>query len=262
MKPPLLPPLALALAAVLPVLAPDTLRAQIALTSLGTLYSENFDTLGTSAAAALPTHWLMTAAGKSTVSWSDPTNVSATSQAASTGSPTSGGRYNWGQSASDRAVGFMTSGSYASPNSLLVHFANATGATIDSLELSFDYERYRLNTAAAAVTFFHSTDGSTWTAAAAGDSGALTTGASTYDFANLVSSVTRSVTLSALNLAPGASFYLRWNFSTNGANSQGLGLDNFSLTASAVPEPSTYAAVAGVAALTGAVWHRRRRRES
>jgi hypothetical protein len=251
---------AVALTALSLALAPHPLRAQIAIPAFGILYSENFDSIGTSATAALPTHWLMTAAGKSTVSWSDPTNVSATTHAASSGSPTSGGRYNWGQTASDRAVGFMTSGSYASPNSLLVHFANATGSLIDSLDLSFDYERYRLNSAAAAVTFFHSTDGSTWTAATAGDSGSLTTGASTYDFANLVSSNTRTVTLSALNLAPGASLYLRWNFSTNGANSQGLGLDNFGLTASAVPEPSTYAACAGIAALAGAIWHRRRRR--
>ena len=75
-----------------------------------------------------------------------------------------------------------------------------------------------------------------------------------------MSSLATSVTLTSLNLSHGSEVYLRWSFNTNGANSQGLGLDNFSLTASAVPEPSTYAAIAGAAALFGAMWHRRRRR--
>lgn len=242
--------------------APRFLSAQIAIPALGTPVTENFDSLGTTATASLPAHWRLTAAGTASVSWSDVTHVTATTHAASSGSPTSGGRYNWGQSASDRALGFMTSGSYASPNSILAQFANATGSVIDELSVSFDYERYRLNTSAASVNFFYSLDGSAWTAASAGDSGALTTGASSYDFTNLVSSTTRSTTLGALNLAPGASFYLRWSFNTNGANSQGLGLDNFSLTASAVPEPSTYAALAGTSALLGAFWHRHRRRLS
>ena len=134
-----------------------------------------------------------------------------------------------------------------------------TGSTIDQLNLSFDYERYRINTAAASINFFHSTDGTTWTAAPGGDSGAFSTGTSTYGFAPLISSDSKSVTLTALNLSPGSAFYLRWEFDTTGMNSQGLGLDNFSLTASAVPEPSTYAAIAGAAALIGASWHRRRR---
>ncbi|MBM3854465.1 MAG: PEP-CTERM sorting domain-containing protein, partial [Verrucomicrobia bacterium] len=86
------------------------------------------------------------------------------------------------------------------------------------------------------------------------------TGSSSYGFTTLVSSQSRSVTLSSLDLNPDSAFYLRWHFNTTGSNSQGLGLDNFSLTASAVPEPSTYAAIAGAAALLGAAWHRRRLR--
>ena len=99
-----------------------------------------------------------------------------------------------------------------------------------------------------------------WNAATSGDSGPLSTGTSSYGFTTLVSSDSRTVTLTSLNLDPGAVFYLRWNFSTTGANSQGLGLDNVRLTASAVPEPSTYAAIAGAGALLGAAWHRRRQK--
>jgi hypothetical protein len=242
------------------VLFSANLPAQIAITALGTAITENFDSIGATATASLPADWLMTAAGNTAVSWADPTNLTATTLQASSGSPTGGGRYNWGQSPTDRAIGFMTSGSYASPNSILAHFSNNTGSAIDQLSVSFDYERYRINTAPAAVSFLYSTDGATWIAAPGGDSGAFSTGASAYGFGTLVSSVPASVTLSALNLGPGADFYLRWIFATNGSNSQGLGLDNFSLTASAVPEPSTWAAIAGVTALLGAIWQRRRQR--
>ncbi|MBI5691354.1 MAG: hypothetical protein HZC55_14815 [Verrucomicrobia bacterium] len=234
------------------------LYGQVAITALGTPVLENFDSLGTSATALLPAHWRVTAAGDTSVTWANPANLTATSAQASSGSPTSGGRYNWGQSATDRAIGFMTSTNYASPSSLLAHFSNQTGTTIGQVTVSFDYERYRLNTSAASINFFYSTDGSSWTAVAAGDSGAFSTGASTYGFGTLVSSDTRSFTLDSLNLAAGSSLFLRWAFVTNGSNSQGLGLDNFSLTASAIPEPSTYAAAAGAAALVIAVRRRRR----
>jgi hypothetical protein len=238
------------------------LPAQISLTALGTPVFEDFDTLGAAATASLPANWRMTVAGDTSVSWADVANVTATTAQASAGSPTSGGRYNWGQTSSDRAIGFMTSGSYASPSGILAYYSNDTGATIDQLKISFDYERYRVNTAAATISFFHSSDGTSWTAAADGDSGAFTTGTSAYGFTPLVSSLSKSVVLDSLNLTPGSAFYLRWNFNTTGGNSQGLGLDNVSVTASAIPEPSTYAALAGSAALVGAAWQRRRRKHA
>ncbi len=236
------------------------LPAQIAITALDTLHIERFDTLGTSATATLPAHWRLSSAGDTSVTWNDPANVITTSVQASSGAPTTGGRYNWGQSASDRAVGFMTSSGYASPNHLLARFSNATGTHVSQVTLAFDYERYRLNTAPASISFFYSFDGATWIAAAAGDSGAFTTGASTYGFATPVSASSHQVTLASLDLAPGSELFFRWQFSTGGANSQGLALDNFSLAATAIPEPSTYAAAGGAAALLAAAWRRRRSR--
>ena len=152
-----------------------------AVTLTGTTYSETF-TIGTSATASLPTDWKMTAAGDTTVSWSDGTNVTATTQAASTGSPTTGGRYNWGNSGdtTDRAIGFMTSGGYAEPNSILANFQNNTGSTITDISFSFDLERYRTNTSGLTVRFYYSTDGATWGTAL--DSYAWSTGTNAYDF--------------------------------------------------------------------------------
>lgn len=237
-----------------------TLHAQVAITALNVATTENFNSIGTSSAASLPSGWRMTAAADLSVSWGDATNVTTLTAAASSGSPTAGGRYNWGQTATDRSIGFMTSSGYASPNSILADVRNATAFTIDSVTLSFDYERYRINTAAASVVFQYSTDGSNWISATAGDSGAFSTSASSYGFTTPVSTTSRTVTLSSLNLASGSDLYFRWNFNTTGSNSQGIGLDNFSLTAStsAIPEPSTYAAIVGAVAL-GYVAVRRRR---
>jgi hypothetical protein len=63
----------------------------------------------------------------------------------------------------------MTSSGYASPNSIMVQLQNNTGATVTNLAVAFDIKHYRINTAAASVSFFYSLDGSAWTAATAGD---------------------------------------------------------------------------------------------
>lgn len=60
-------------------------------------------------------------------------------------------------------------------------------------------------------------------------------------------------------LQPGQTAYFRWqisNISGDSGNRSVLAINNFELTA--IPEPSTYAAIAGVLAL-GLVWWRRRR---
>ena len=227
---PALFPVAFALAAFLG-LGAGAARAEFTLTS--TTYAENFDLMGATATAALPAGWLLSAAGVAAPTYS--AGLAATTQAASSGSPSTGGRYNWGNgtTVTDRAVGFMTSGGYASPNSVLFGFTNSTGSTITSLSLGFDFERYRINTAAAAITFFGSTDGINWTAVTAGDSGAFTTGTSAYNFTT-GTVVSKAPTISGLSLTNGSNYYLRWNFNTTGSNSHGLGLDNFTLAATTV----------------------------
>jgi autotransporter-associated beta strand protein len=212
------------------LVAMDSAKAQISVdaTMLTSGYTQNFDSMGTSQTAALPTGWKFTAAGQGTnAGWSTGTNVTATTQQASTGSPTSGGIYNWGSNATDRAPGFMTSGSYASPNGILFGLTNSSTSTISGLTLAFDYERYRINSAAANVTFFGSSDGSTWTPVAAGDSGAFTPGTSSYTFTTGTVVNKSAVTISSLNIGQNQSYYLKWNFNTTGSSSQGIGLDNF-----------------------------------
>ena len=196
--------------------------------------TQNFDLLGTSATAALPSGWKMSAAGAGTTAgYSTIGNLTAVNSQASSGSPATGGRYNWGSSSSERAIGFMTSGSFDSPNSIMVAFKNSTGSTITGFSISFDYERYRINSAAASVTFSRSTNGSTWVIDTSGQSGSFATGSSSYSFPG--TTVQKSFSVGSLTLASDSLYYFKWNFNTTGGNSQGIGLDNFSLTATTAP---------------------------
>lgn len=69
-----------------------------------------------------------------------------------------------------------------------------------------------------------------------------------------------SITLSALN-NQSTNVYVRVRgTTTSGTTLDTLGIDNFSLSYSAIPEPSTYAAIFGAGALAAAAWHRRRQR--
>ncbi len=193
--------------------------------------SQNFNSMGTSASASVPTGWVASTAGNGNSGNYTTLTRSTTTEAASSGSPTAGGFYNWGNGSdtTDRSVGFMTSGSYANPNSIMYRYENTSGATISSLDLAFDYERYRINTSAANVTFFTSTDGNAWTARTAGDSGAFSTGSSAYNFTS-GTVVSANFTLSGLSVANGSSLYFRWLFDTTGTSSQGIGLDNFRMS--------------------------------
>ncbi|HEY0040162.1 MAG TPA: hypothetical protein VGB71_05830, partial [Flavisolibacter sp.] len=136
-----------------------------------TIVTENFNALGSSATAALPAAWKMSSAGTgATATYAGGTNLTATTQAASSGLPSGGGRYNWATTAgTDRAMGFLTDAGYASPNAIMAHYRNTTGATVNSVNISFSIERYVVNTSTASVAFFYSTDGTTWTAVPNGD---------------------------------------------------------------------------------------------
>jgi subtilisin-like proprotein convertase family protein len=206
-----------------------TLLAIDSIGQFGVAVTENFDSMGTG--TALPGAFRMVEKN-ATVSWA--TAASTVSQQASSGTPTQGGTYNWGSSASERAVGAMSSGSWASPNSLLARFTNATGSTITSLSVGFTAERYRVNTAAASVSFFASADGTNWTAVPAGDVAAASfpTGTSAYTFVGGTTVSRSNVVVGSLSVAAGAAFYLRWTLATTGSSSQGIGIDDVTITAS------------------------------
>ena len=195
--------------------------------------TENFDAMGASATAALPANWKISVAGAAAPTWGAGGNFTAVNIQASSGAPATGGRYNWGTTpATDRSLGTMTSGSYANPNSIMAFYQNTNASNLTQLTVSYDAERYRINTVAASIQFFYSLDGSTWVSVAAGDIAAASfpTGANAYTFgAPLIINV-GSFNITGLNVVTNGNIYLRWNFNTTGSNSQGIGIDNISVT--------------------------------
>jgi hypothetical protein len=217
--------------------ATEIVNAQTSIPS-STPVVQNFNAIGSTATASLPANWKMSAAAAG-LTGNYSTGVTATTQAASTGTPTTGGRYNWATTAgTDRAIGFMTDGSYASPNSIIGYYRNTTGGYIDALTISFSIERYVINTNTVSVAFYTSTNGTSWTAQTAGDvpASAFTTGSVAYLFDG-PTAVSKTVTLSNLGLGNNGDIYVRWVFTNTGNTSaQGLGLDDVTLTANtAVP---------------------------
>lgn len=191
---------------------------------------QNFNAMA--ATTTLPSNWRM-AASTTSPTWSGA--ATTVTQQASTGSPTTGGTYNWGSTASERAVGAMTSGSFGSPNSLIGFFQNTGSTAITKLTVSYKGERYRINTAAASVQFYYSSNGTSWTAVTAGDiaTASFPTAASSYTLASPL-----TITVAAFDvttsIAVNGSIYLRWNLNTTGTNSQGIGIDDISVTATFV----------------------------
>jgi hypothetical protein len=220
-----------------------------------TIITENFNSIGTAGSATLPANWKMSSAGTGAVSnWTTGTNITATTQAASSGTPTSGGAYNWASTGgTDRAIGFMTDGSYTSPNSIMAYYRNTTGAIVTTLTISFTIERYRINSSPFSLSFFSSTDGNTWTARTGGDvsTATFTTAASSYSFTN-PQTIFKTVTITGLNITNNADFYLRWLINTSNASSQGLALDNVAIYAGAAT-PNIMASMRDAISIDGGI---------
>lgn len=157
-------------------------------------------------------------------------NPTTLGNATTTGSAT-GNSYNYGQTTSDRAAGFQGSTSYPTPQAIMARYRNNTGLVMPDVTVSFEIERYRVNTNAASVDFFYSTDGATWNAVSSGNIAAANfpTGSSAFTFAS-PTTVSRTASITGVNLANGSDIYFRWSINTANANSQGLGLDNVSVS--------------------------------
>lgn len=220
-------------------------------------YSQNFDGIGNTATAALPSGFKL---GANTTDFTAATNTTATTHAAGTSGTGSlngtsaGGAYNFAAgvtaSTTDRAVGFLTSGGFTSPRDIFFAFTNNTGNVLSTLTIAFDYEKYRTGSRAFDWTFFH---GSTATSI----STAATDGNQSYaaDAANAVlnpsTSVSKTISLTGLSIANGTTYYLRWRYTGSGGstNAQGLGVDNIVISSTASTNPALSATPTSISGL-------------
>lgn len=217
-----------------PLLGPalPTLAAgSISLTALDAPVSENFGTLALSGTSSItPNGWALSETG---------TNANTT-YSTGTGSSTTGDTYSFGASGStERAFGGLQSGSLVP--TIGVSFTNNTGGTITQLAIGYTGEQWRLgstgrvdrldfqysiNATSPASGTFVDVDALDFTApVSAGTVGALDGNAAANRTA-------RSATISGLNLANGAVFWLRWVDLNAAGSDDGLAIDDFTLTPS------------------------------
>lgn len=199
-------------------------------------YTQNF-TIGTSNTATLPTGF------KFGPDWSSGTTATTESAGTSgTGvlnNSSSGGAYNFANgvtaSSTERAIGFLTSGGYSSPRSIIFAFTNNSGVTITSLSFSWNYEKYRSGSRAFNWTFHHGNTSTANTAATVGDQ-SYAADANNSTVFNPPLSINKKLNLTGLSIANGSSYYIRWTLTgvSGSTNGQGLGIDDLSIFANCI----------------------------
>ena len=213
---------------------------QMTLTTTGVAVTQNFNSIGNTATASLPSGFRL---GQN-VAYSS--GVSNTTVAAGTSGAgiiaTTGGYYNFGDGvnslSTDRSVGVLTSSGFISPRDLMLQIQNNTGGIVTDLALTFKYEKYRSGTRMFDIKFFVGTDGSTWTPLTSGDQN-YPADANNTTVSNPPTSITKNINVTGLNITNGGFYYLKWSIIGNGgsSNGQALGLDDISVTPT-TPQPS------------------------
>lgn len=207
----------------------------ISLTTLGSAYTQDFNTLAsTGTSSTFPTGWALSESGTS----------ANTTYTAGTGSSTTGDTYSFGASGNtERAFGGLQSGSLIP--TIGACFTNDTGGTLTSLAITYTGEQWRLGATGRAdrIDFQYSLNATsladgTWVDVNALDfSSPITSG--TVGALNGNAAANRaaiSSTVGGLNIASGATFFIRWTDLNASGSDDGLAVDDFSLTPN--PPPS------------------------
>ncbi len=224
----------------------DSVPPTVSLTALGTSACENFNALAsTGTSSTTPNGWTFSESGTS----------ANTTYTAGTGSSTTGDTYSFGAtSSSERAFGELTTGSLNS--TIGASFTNNTGQTITSLAISYTGEQWRLGALNRTdrLDFQYSTDATslangTWTDVNALDFTAPVQGPTTGALDGNASANRTSInaTITGLNIANAATFWIRWSSIDAASSDDGLAIDDFCLTPQGVPNVSVAVSPSAVA---------------
>jgi predicted extracellular nuclease len=203
----------------------------ISLTTAGTAYTQDFNTLANSGTSStVPNGWDFYELGTNR-------NITYT---AGTGSSLTGDTYSFGSTGStERAFGGLRSGSL-NPT-IGANFTNNTGVAITSLAISFTGEQWRAGVsgrnAADALYFQLSTNATsvitgTWTSYTAlnYNSTNISTTVGLLDGNAAANRTFVAATITGLNITNGASFWIHWTDSDITGADDALAIDDFSLT--------------------------------
>ena len=205
----------------------------------GATYSQNFNGIGTSATASLPSGWTANnSSSERSVTTALYQNAASKTGRTGTGSGSNNpanGIYNWVNAgdSSDHSVGFIASGNDTKTGNL--YLTLTASGSIPDFTISYDMKCYRNNTRAFQFQLYYSTDsGATWTSA--GSSFLTTYGVETSGAVVNPAGVT-SVSSQTLNVSrsSGETIVFCWSYSvpsgTTTSNAQGLGIDNVVIVA-------------------------------
>ena len=204
--------------------------------------SENFDALNNTSTETLPSDWRADVRGTVRTLGSYGLAGDTTTRAGgnSLSSTAANGIYNYfagsAATATDNAVGFLSSGTGTQSGNLYVALTNSGPDDVTSLNIAYDIEKYRngTNSSGFSVQLYYSNDGVAWNSAGSSFLTSFDNDTNNNGFA-AAPGITEPVS-GALNVPflAGSSLFLAWNYSvTSGgvaSNAQALGVDNVMIT--------------------------------
>jgi hypothetical protein len=201
---------------------------QVKLSNIGSAYVQDFNSLASSDTSSLvPSGWTFHESG----------DKADTTYVAGTGSSNYGNTYSFGLAAStDRALGTLQSATLIPVFG--ASFQNKTIATIKSLQISYVGEQWRCGATGRQdrLDFQYSTDATSLTDGNWIDVDLLdfaspsTTSTGALNGNDPANRDSISATISGLNIASGATFWIRWSDFNATSSDDGLAVDDFSLT--------------------------------
>jgi hypothetical protein len=199
--------------------------AQQSITGINNSVFQNFSSMSTAAVSNLPSGWRIGADWNSGLSQT--TQAAGNSGTGILNGSSTGGAYNFAEgitgSSIERSLGFLNSGSYTSSRSIVYAFTNNTGSTINQLNISWVYEKYRSGTRAWDWTFFHGNTSAPSTQVLGG-SMSYPADADNITIYAPAQSVTKHIEITGLSIAPGSVYYLKWTLTGNGGSTNGQAL--------------------------------------
>jgi hypothetical protein len=233
--------------------------------STSTAYTQSFDGMGvpatTTTPSALPVDFRADALTmvRTVGPFSAAGTTTARAGSADLAINAANGIYNFGSGTttlggSDRAVGFLASGTATTSGNVYAQLVNNTGGDLSGLQISYNVEKYRNGTNAAGfrIQMFYSTDGTIWTSAGNDFLTSFAADANNNGFATAPGPVVNvnNKTLSAA-IPNGANFYLAWNYSVSSGstvtNAQALAIDDIGILGTPGSPTPTNPMGAGVA---------------